>query len=220
MTRKTLELTPALHDYLLAHSLREAPVLEQLRAQTAQLALSRMQIAPEQGQFLALLARLIGARRTLDVGVFTGYSALSVALALAPGGQVVGCDTSAEWTAVAQAYFARAGVADRLDLRLAPARQTLDELILDGQSGRFDFAFIDADKTGYTDYYERCLRLVRPGGVVAIDNTLWDGKVAESAANDADTQALRRFNRVLHQDDRVDLSLLPLADGVTIARRR
>lgn len=220
MSNRTISLTDSLHEYLLRVSLRELDVLRDLRAETARLAQHSMQIAPEQGQFMALLARLVGARRCIEVGVFTGYSSLAVALALPDDGRIVACDVSEEWTSVARRYWQRAGVADRIDLRLAPALQTLDSLLAGGEAGRFDMAFIDADKTRYADYYERVLQLLRPGGLVVIDNTLWSGRVADPADTDADTVALRQLNERLLRDQRVDLSLVPIGDGLTLARKR
>lgn len=220
MTNKTIQMTDALYDYLLAASLQEPEVLKRLRSETATLPLAMMQIAPEQGQFMALLVELIGARRALEVGVFTGYSTLCVARALPPDGSLVACDISVEWTAIAQRYWAEAGVSDRIDLRLAPALRTLDELIATGQSGSYDFAFIDADKTNYEGYYERVLQLLRIGGLIVVDNVLWSGKVADAGASDDDTVALRAFNEKLRQDARVSLSMLPVADGLTLARKR
>ena len=220
MSNRSIELSPALYDYLLAHSLRETEVQRQLRARTAQLADHNMQIAPEQGQFMALLARLLGARRALEVGVYTGYSALCVAAALPADGLLVACDLSAEYTAIARDYWQRAGVAERIELRLAPAADTLAALLDGGAEGSFDLAFIDADKTGYAGYYEQCLRLLRPGGLIVVDNVLWNGRVLDAAATDADTRAIQAFNRALHGDDRIDLSLVPVGDGLTLARKR
>ncbi len=217
MSRKTLPMTDALHDYLLAVSLREPDVLRRLREETAAHPRAGMQLAPEQGQFLGLLVRLLGATKTLEVGVFTGYSALCVALALPPAGRIVACDINEEWTATARRYWAEAGVAGKIDLRLAPALQTLDRLLDGGEAGTFDFAFIDADKENYAGYYERALRLVRPGGLIAVDNTLWGGRVADPAADDETTRTVHAFNEHLRRDDRVTLSLLPLGDGLTLA---
>ena len=217
MTNKTITLTDRLYDYLLEVSLREPEVLQRLRAETADLPNANMQVAPEQGQFMALLARLIGARRCLEVGVFTGYSALSVALALPPGGTLVACDVSEEWTRIAQRYWAEAGVAERIDLRLGPALESLDALLAEGAAGCFDLAFIDADKENYVSYYERALKLLRSGGLAIVDNVLWDGRVADPQAVEASTVALRAFNEHLRKDPRVSLSMLPVADGLTLA---
>ena len=221
MSRRTLNLDDTLIDYLHAHSLREHPAQTALREATRDHPHAGMQIAPEQGQFMALLVRLIGARRTIEIGVFTGYSALSVALALPDDGRLLACDISDEYTRVGRPYWESAGVAHKIDLRLAPALDTLDEQLAQGQAGHYDFAFIDADKAGYDAYYERCLKLLRPGGLIAIDNVLWSGLVARpAAAGDADTAALKALNDKLHDDARVDLALLPIADGLTLARKR
>lgn len=220
MTRRTLAMTDELYEYLLAASLREPALLRQLREETANLPNARLQIAPEQGQFLAFLVRAIGARRTLELGVFTGYSSLCVALALPPDGRIVACDVSEEWTAVARRYWETAGVAGKVDLRIAPALQTLDLLITGADAGSFDFAFIDADKEAYPAYYERCLCLLRPGGLMAIDNVLRGGRVADPADHRAATVAMRAFNAYLRNDERIDLSLLPIGDGLTLARKR
>ncbi|MEM1081173.1 MAG: class I SAM-dependent methyltransferase [Pseudomonadota bacterium] len=220
MTKQSIGLDPQLYQYLLEHSVSEHPLLAELRAETAQLAQSNMQIAPEQGQFMALLAKLIGARQYLEVGTFTGYSALAVLLAMHSQGQATCLDISEEWTAIAEKYWIRAGVADRIDLQLRPAAESLDALIGQGLAGDFDLAFIDADKTGYIDYYERCLQLVRHGGLILIDNTLWDGDVANQDNQSADTVAIRAFNQHAQRDERVDLAMLPLGDGLTLARKR
>ncbi len=217
MSRKTLAMTDALYDYLLAVSLREPPILRRLREETAAHPRAGMQLAPEQGQFLALLVKLLGATKTLEVGVFTGYSSLCVALALPPEGRIVACDVNEEWTATARRYWAEAGVAGKIDLRLAPALQTLDRLLDEGGTDTFDFAFIDADKDNYAGYYERALRLVRPGGLIALDNTLQGGRVADPSADDPTTATIRALNERLHRDDRITLSLLPLGDGLTLA---
>jgi caffeoyl-CoA O-methyltransferase len=219
MSKRTLNLDDSLYCYLLEHSLREHPVQEALRAATLQLPNAGMQIAPEQGQFMALLVHLLGARRTLEVGVYTGYSALSVALALPPDGRILACDISEDYTRLAQPFWERAGVARKIELVLAPARETLDRRLAVGEAGAYDFAFIDADKTGYDAYYERCLQLLRPGGLIAIDNTLWGGSVARPA-HDADTAALQALNDKLHRDERIDLSLVPIGDGLSLARKR
>lgn len=220
MTNKTLPLDDRLYQYLIGVSLREPEVLTRLRAETAVLPEAGMQIAPEQGQFMRLLAELIGATRALEVGVFTGYSALSVALALPPEGRLIACDVSEEWTAIARRYWEAAGVANKIDLRIAPAALTLQGLLAEGREGSFDLAFIDADKEGYREYYERVLRLLRPGGLMVVDNVLWSGQVADPAVNDTATVAIRRFNELLHDDERITLSLLPVADGLTLAVKR
>jgi caffeoyl-CoA O-methyltransferase len=183
MSKQTLGLSDRLYDYLCSASLREPDILVRLRRETAKFPLSQMQIAPEQGQFMALLVQLMGASKLLEIGTFTGYSALSLALVLPPDGKIVACDTSEEYTAVARRYWQEAGVADKVDLRLAPALETLDELLGSGQAETFDFAFIDADKGNYDNYYERSLQLLRPGGLVAIDNVLWSGRVADEQVN-------------------------------------
>jgi caffeoyl-CoA O-methyltransferase len=220
MASKTSFLPERLHQYVLAHSLREPEILADLRAQTAQHPLARMQITPDQGQFMALLVQAIGARRCLEIGVFTGYSSLAVALALPTEGSIICCDVSEEWTAIARQFWQRAGVAHKIELRLAPAMDTLDVLLAAGEEGQFDFAFIDADKQNYQGYYERCLQLLRKGGLIAVDNTLWSGAVADTADNQPDTRALRAFNDQLHADQRVAVSLLPVADGLTLALKR
>ncbi len=220
MSKRSIGLSAKLHDYLLSVSLREPEVLARLREETAALPMAGMQIAPEQGQLMALLVRLTGARQYLEIGTFTGYSALSVALAMPFEGRVLACDINPETTAVAQRYWAAAGVAGKIELRLAPALETLDKLLAQGQAGRFDMAFIDADKENYDGYYERVLRLVRPNGLIMIDNVLWDGDVADPKKTDPDTEALRALNRKLRDDERVDLTLLPMADGITLARKR
>jgi predicted O-methyltransferase YrrM len=214
-------LFPAhVHEYLISQSLREPEILRRLREETAVLPRASMQISPEHGQFMALIIQLMGARRTLEVGVFTGYSSLAVALALPSGGRIVACDVSEEYTSVARKYWKEAGVDHMIDLRLAPALETLHGLIAQGEGSRFDFAFIDADKTNYEGYYECAMELIRPGGLIMVDNVLWSGRVADPAENDADTVALRAFNRKLHADSRVALSMLPLSDGVTLALKR
>ncbi len=220
MSRGFIQVTPQLAEYIRAHSLREPPALRRLREETAKIPMAGMQISPVQGQFMQLLVRLTGATRYLEVGTFTGYSSLCVALAMPPEGRLVCCDTSAEWTAIAKRHWRRAGVADKVELRLAPAAETLDALLAAGFAGTFDLAFIDADKTGYDVYYERALSLLRRNGLVLIDNVLWSGSVANPRKNDADTAALKALNRKIHRDPRVDLSLLPVGDGLTLARKR
>ena len=219
MSNRTLTLTDALYDYVLAHSLREHPAQTALRDATRGHERASMQISPEQGQFMALLVKLMGARNTIEIGVFTGYSALSVALALPPGGRVLACDISDEYTRVGKPFWEQAGVADKIELVLAPALDTLDARLRAGEAELYDFAFIDADKTGYDGYYERCLRLVRAGGLLVFDNTLRNGEVAERALND-DTAALQALNIKLHHDPRIDLSFLPISDGLTLALKR
>jgi caffeoyl-CoA O-methyltransferase len=221
MTRKTLGLDDRLYDYMLSVSLREPDVLRRLREETAAHPRANMQISPDQGQFMALLVRLTGAMRAIEVGVFTGYSSLSVALAMPPEGRIVACDVSAEFTSVARRYWDDAGVAEKIDLRLAPASETLGAMVAQGQSGTFDFMFVDADKRSYGTYFERGLELLRPGGLLVADNTLWSGRLADPAgADDEDTAALRAFNEKLARDERIDLSMLPVADGLTLARKR
>ncbi|MBI1208555.1 MAG: SAM-dependent methyltransferase [Azospirillum sp.] len=221
MSPRTITLTDPVYDYLIAHSVREPAVLAELRRETQSLGgVSRMQIGPEQGQFMALMVELTGARRVIEVGTFTGYSALAMALALPPGGRVIACDVSREWTAIGRRFWQAAGVAERIELRVGPALETLDGLIEAGAGDGFDLAFIDADKPNYINYYERLLLLVRPGGVILVDNVLWSGAVADPSNQEPDTVALRAFNDHLMADDRISLSLLPLGDGLTVARRR
>ncbi len=220
MSNKTLNLTAELHHYLLDVSLREPELLRRLREETARLPQAGMQIAPEQGQFMALLVELMGARKALEIGVFTGYSALIVALAMPSEGRIVACDTSEQWTAIARRYWEQAGVAGRIDLQLAPALDTLETLLAAGQAESFDFAFIDADKSNYPAYYERSLRLLRVGGLLVIDNVLWSGRLLRDEIQDDDTRTLRAFNQALHEDPRIALSMLPVADGLTLAVKR
>jgi predicted O-methyltransferase YrrM len=220
MSLRSIGLDERLYRYLLDVSLREPDILRRLRAETAERENASMQIAPEQGQFMALLVELIAAERTLEIGSFTGYSALAVALALPPHGRVIACEVSEEYARVARRWWAEAGVADKIELRVGPAVETLDRMLEDGLGGRFDFAFIDADKQGYIDYWERSLRLVRHGGLIAVDNVLWDGRVADPENAEESTQAIRAFNARVRDDDRVDLSLIPIGDGLTLARVR
>ena len=217
MSNKTFTLSDDLYAYLFENSVREPDILRRLREETARDSMARMKIAPEQGQLMQLLVRLMGARCYLEVGVFTGYSSLAVALALPAEGRILACDISDTWTRVARRYWAEAGVAGKIDLRLAPAQQTLDGLIAAGAGGSFDFVFIDADKTSYKAYYERALTLIRVGGLIAMDNTLWEGRVADPTARDADTQAIRDFNRHLRDDRRVQQCLIPIGDGLSLA---
>ena len=217
MSRVHTPITDDLADYIRTITLREPEPLRRLRESTADHPHASMQTSPEQGQFLNLMARLVGARKTLEVGVFMGYSSTWVALALPPGGQVVACDVSEEFTARARNTWHEAGVEDRIDLRLAPALSTLQQLINSGHTGSFDFAFIDADKRNYANYYESALTLLRHGGLIAVDNVLWDGNVINPADADPDTEAIRAFNRKLHDDSRVALSLASIGDGLTLA---
>ncbi|UTW50812.1 class I SAM-dependent methyltransferase [bacterium SCSIO 12827] len=220
MTKATTGLDPALYDYILKTTLREPEILARLRRETDSHPRAGMQISPDQGQLLALLVELLCARRVIEVGTFTGYSSLAMAMALPDGGEMVCCDVSEEYTSVARRYWAEAGVAERITLRLAPAVETLDALITEGRTGAFDMAFIDADKENYQNYFERCLALIRPGGLIAIDNVLWNGRVIDPTDDSVDTQAIRAFNAGLKDDDRVTVSLLSVADGLTLARKR
>ncbi len=220
MGKESIGLDSRVYEYLLSVSLREAEVLTQLRQETARHPASIMQISPDQGQFMAFLVKLLGAKKTLDIGVFTGYSSLVVALALPEDGRVIACDRDPEATKIARRYWQAAGVEHKIDLRLAPALETLDRLIAEGQAGSFDFAFIDADKRNYLNYYERLLSLLRPGGVIAIDNVLWFGSVADPEDTDKRTIAIREFNQKVHQDRRVEISMLSIADGLTLVMKR
>ena len=220
MTNQSIGLDNRLYDYLLSATLREADVLADLREETMAHPQSRMQIAPEQGQFMALLVQFMGAKKTLEVGVFTGYSALAVAMALPDDGQVVACDVSEAFVAIGRPYWERAQVAHKIDVRIGPALETLDGLIAAGESGRFDFAFIDADKSNYDNYYERSLQLIRPGGLIAIDNTLWYGRVADPDVQDNRTKRIRALNEKIRDDERVSMSLVPIGDGLLLALKR
>ncbi|NRB06139.1 MAG: class I SAM-dependent methyltransferase [Richelia sp.] len=217
MANQTTGLSPKLYEYLLSNSLREPEILTKLRQETALHPMGRMQIAPEQGQLMALLVQLIAAKKTLDIGVFTGYSALAIALALPEDGKIVACDVSEEYTTIARNYWQQAGVSHKIDLHIAPALETLDKLLAAGELNSFDFAFIDADKSNYDNYYERALQLVRPGGLIAIDNVLWFGQVADPEIQDNRTNKIRGLNHKLHEDQRIYLSLVPIADGLTLA---
>ena len=220
MANRTIGISDDLAAYVVEFGTREPAVLARLREETAAIPQHRMQIAPEEGAFLAMLVELIGARRCIEVGTFTGYSSTAVALALPEDGSLVCCDVSEEWTSLARKCWEEAGVASKIDLRIAPAAETLDQLLADGQDATYDVAFVDADKTGYDGYYERLLRLLRPGGLIAFDNTLWGGRVLDADPKDEDTRAIRALNAKLAEDERISLCLLPLADGVTLARRR
>ncbi len=220
MSNKTLNLSENLYDYLLNVSLREPDILRELRHKTKAYPEFNMQISPEQGQFLSLLIKLINAKKIIEIGVFTGYSSLYMALALSKNAKLIACDINENWTNIAKTYWKRAGVLNKIDLRLAPALNTLNSLIADGQTEQYDFIFIDADKTSYNDYYEKSLLLLRNNGLIAIDNTLWDGKVIDLACDDPDTKAIRAFNQKLLLDERISLSLLPIADGLTLALKK
>jgi predicted O-methyltransferase YrrM len=220
MSSNTLNMTAELYHYYQSHSFREPEVLQKLREQSYKMSTGHMQISPEQGQFMRLLIELLQAKKTLDIGVFTGYSALSVALALPPDGKVIGCDINVEWTKIARRFWEMAGVADKIDLRLAPALETLQTLAENGEADTFDFAFIDADKLNYLEYYEKSLTLIRPGGLIAIDNVLWGGDVADPAIDDKNTQAIRKVNETVLHDERVTISMLPIGDGLTLARKK
>lgn len=217
--RSNLDLD-ALYDYLFDVSVRDTPLLKALREETARDEMARMQIAPEQGQFMALMVKLMSARRIIEIGTFTGYSSLCMALALPENGTLLCCDVSEEWTQVARRYWRLAGVDHKIDLQLAPALETLNRQVEAGLAGTFDLAFIDADKSNYAAYFENCLALLRPGGLIMVDNTLWSGRVADRSINDEDTAAIRAFNAALKHDERVDFSLLPMADGLTLIRKR
>lgn len=220
MSRQTLQLTEPLMAYLTGPMSREDALLAALRAETERLPEAIMQISPEQGQLLDLLVRLVGARKALEVGVFTGYSSLVLARALGPGGHLVALDVSDEWTAVARRWWERDGVADRVSLRLAPALSTLEALRAEGQEGTFDFAFLDADKANYGRYYDHALALLRPGGLLAVDNTLWGGRVAAVVEGDPETQAIRALNARMRDDPAIDFCLVPVGDGLSLARKR
>ena len=220
MFKNTLGLPDQLHDYILDNSLKELPILAELRQETEHHKQARMQISPDQGQLIALLIRLMSARRVLEIGVFTGYSSLTIALALPTDGVLVACDISEEYTAIAKRYWRQAGVQSKIDLHIAPALETLDSLLQSGQAETFDFAFVDADKANYCNYYDRALKLLRPGGLMAIDNVLWSGRIADPQSTDKIVQTMRIFNEKVAQDDRVQVSLLPLGDGITLALKK
>ncbi len=220
MASSTLFLNQPIYDYLCSVSVRESELFSALRKETAQLEMAVMQITPEQGQFMTLLTRLIGARRAIEIGTFTGYSALSIAIGLPDDGKLIACDISDEWTRIGKRYWQQAGQADKIDLRLAPALKTLDDLLSSGQAEAFDLAFIDADKVNYLNYYERCFRLLRPGGLIMVDNVLWGGSVVDETNQNPDTCAIREFNQFVHQDARVEISLMPIGDGLTLVRKK
>jgi predicted O-methyltransferase YrrM len=221
MATRTLSITDPLYDYLVAVSLREPQPMKNLRDVTYTMEARECQSPPDQNQFMGLLAKLIGAKRALEIGVFTGYSTMAIALALPEDGQLIACDVSEEWTAVGRPFWEEAGVSHKIDLRLAPAMDTLTELVKDrSQHESFDLAFIDADKLNYDNYYELCMQLIRPGGVIALDNMLWNGMVSDPAYQDEHTNFIRAMNKKLHRDERVDVSLLSIGDGLTLARKR
>ena len=220
MSNRTIAITESIYQYLCDHSLREDPILKDLRDHTYDMEERAMQIAPEQGQFMKMLVKLIGAKNTIEVGVFTGYSSLAIALALPEDGRIVACDVNPQYTSVAEKFWVSAGVREKIDLRIGPAKDTLLELINADLTGTFDFAFIDADKINYDHYYELCLQLIRPGGLITVDNVLWGGAVSDDAINDVDTNSIRALNDKLHQDERIDLSLVPVGDGLTLAMKR
>jgi|694.fasta_scaffold32008_7 predicted O-methyltransferase YrrM len=217
MTKQTWGLNASLYDYYQAIAFREPDILKELRQATSQLPMANMQIAPEQGQFMALLVQLTGARKILEIGVFTGYSSLALALALPPQGRVLGCEISAEYAAIARQFWQKAGVSEKIDVLLGPAVTSLEQLLANGEQESFDLAFIDANKSDYDQYYELSLQLVRPGGLILIDNVLWYGKVADETVQDKATQSIRHLNAKLHQDPRISLCLVPIGDGLTLA---
>ena len=221
MSNQSICLSDRLYQYLIANSVREADILTKLREETAQHPLVNMQVSPEQGQLMGLLVQSIGAKKCLEVGVFTGYSSLVVALNLPDDGRLIACDISDEFTSIARRYWQEAGVSEKISLHIAPALETLDRLLANGESDTFDFAFIDADKNNYAAYYDRCFKLVRQGGLILVDNVLWYGRVADPAMDaDPRTQAIKQINQQIYHDDRVQISLIPIGDGLTIARKK
>jgi predicted O-methyltransferase YrrM len=220
MSNRTLNLNSQLYEYLLSVSVREAEILQKLRHETALHPMKVMQISPEQGQFMALLVQLIGAKKALEIGVFTGYSTMVVASALPDDGKLIACDINEEYTNIARKYWQEAGIANKIDLQIAPALDTLDILIKNGEQNTFDFIFIDADKSNYILYYEKSMELVRPGGIILIDNVLWGGKVADLEIQDNRTKTIRELNQKIYEDSRVNISLIPIADGLTLARKK
>ena len=219
MSNQTLSITDPLYQYILDVSLREPPVLQELRERTRTVTLSQMQIAPEQGQFMGLLVKLLSARNIIEIGTYTGYSALSMAMHLPEDGKLVACDVSEEWTDIAREFWDRAGVANRIELQLRPALDTLEQLLAQQRHASFDMAFIDADKPNYENYFEKCLLLLRPGGLMLIDNVLWSGDVADDSKQDEETNSIRKLNQKLTHDARVDISLVPIGDGLTLCRK-
>lgn len=219
MTKKITPVTEPLYKYMLDNWVRQSEILNQLVIETAELELARMQISPEQGQFMSLLVRLSGALKIIEIGTFTGYSALAMASALPDNGTITCCDLSEEWTAIARKYWQKAGVSHKVKLILGPARKTLDELLCQ-EAGSYDMAFIDADKENYQHYYEQCLRLLKPGGVILIDNVFWGGTVMDRQVLDVDTVAIREINEFIHNDQRVDIAIVPVGDGLSMARKK
>ena len=219
MGNRTLSIDDRVYDYLLSVSLKESDLLAQLRMETAGIEFSEMQIAPEQGQFMAMLVKLMGARRALEIGTFTGYSSVVIATALPEDGELVCCDDSEEWTSMARKYWQQAGLEDRINFKLGDASKTLQAMIDEGREGTFDFIFIDADKQNYPLYYELSLKLLRAGGLIAVDNTLWSGDVADPGNDEPGTRAIRRFNEMLKQDQRVEISLVTIGDGLTLVHK-
>lgn len=220
MSNQTIKLTDPLYQYILDHSLRESEVCQQLRAETQKMEWSVMQIAPDQGQFMGFLIRMMGAKNIIEIGVYTGYSTLAMAYGLADDGKIIACDINKSWTDVAEKYWRKAGQQHKIELHLRPAAETLRQLLADNKASSFDFAFIDADKEAYDEYYELCLQLLVPGGVIAIDNVLWDGAVLHRDTEDGDTQAIQALNKKLKDDSRVDITMLPIGDGLTLARKK
>ena len=220
MSTSTIMLDEKLREYLLSVSVKESEILRELREETAQMEYSEMQISPEQGVFMAFLVELIQAKRTLEIGVYTGYSALAVAMALPEHGTVTACDMNEEWANIGRKYWKRAGVEEKIELRIAPALETLDQLLSEGKKGTYDFAFIDADKVEYQGYFDKSLELMRVGGLIAIDNVLWGGSVIDDSIQNLSTQAIREFNKNLNTDSRVSISMVPIGDGLTLARKR
>lgn len=219
MSNQTINLSDTLYQYMLSVSLREPAILKSVRETTHQLSSHSMQISPEQGQLMAFLIKLIGAKKALELGVYTGYSSLAVALALPEAGKIIACDINTETTSIAQDFWQKAGVTQKIDLKLAPALETLDNLIKENHSNSFDFIFIDADKQNYLNYYERSLMLLRPGGLILVDNVLWSGRVADTHPHDKQTLAMRAFNQAIYQDKRISMCLIPIGDGLTMVRK-
>ena len=220
MSNTTLDLSPELHKYLLSVSVTESDLLQALRKETLAQEMSVMQISPEQGQMMHLLLKLINGKNAIEIGVYTGYSSVIIASALADSGKLIACDISEEWTGIARKYWRQAGIEHKIDLRLAPAVETLQQLLDDGKHQQFDFIFIDADKENYSRYFDYSVELLKPGGLIMVDNVLWSGRVIDAESNDVDTVAIRAFNKKLLNDSRVEICMIPISDGVTLARKR